>query len=142
MEYTNNYQLPIWAETDRILMEDFNDSYQKLEDALTEHGESLAGKGDCQIYTTSYVGTGTYGSNNQISITCPNPPVVVLVYSNNGIALAVNPTGVSGGMAGAASGSPTFLWSGKTVSWFGSDISRHMNIANVTYYVTALLRVE
>ena len=36
MNYTQNYQLPQWVETDRILMEDFNDMTQKLETALSD----------------------------------------------------------------------------------------------------------
>ena len=34
MNYTENYQLPQWEETDRVLMEDFNDANQKVDSAL------------------------------------------------------------------------------------------------------------
>ena len=34
MDYTANYQLPVWAETDRILMDDFNDMTETIDQAL------------------------------------------------------------------------------------------------------------
>ena len=40
MNYTSNYQLPQWVESDRVLMNDFNDANSKLDAALT----GLAGK--------------------------------------------------------------------------------------------------
>ena len=36
MNYTQNYQLPQWESSDRILMDDFNDAMEKLEDGLSE----------------------------------------------------------------------------------------------------------
>ena len=41
MEYTTNYQLPVWAETDRILRTDFNDAFDTIEDALSQHYSTL-----------------------------------------------------------------------------------------------------
>ena len=35
MEYTTNYHLPQWVETDRIMMEDFNDAMASLESGIT-----------------------------------------------------------------------------------------------------------
>ena len=34
MNYTQNYQLPQWVETDRILMDDFNDMNEALDEAI------------------------------------------------------------------------------------------------------------
>ena len=36
MNYTTNYHLPQWAETDRIMMEDFNDAMASIETGLSE----------------------------------------------------------------------------------------------------------
>ena len=77
MNQTQNYQLSQWESTDRILMSDFNSDNAKLDAALKSHDAALtaleaentalqtalAGKGNCQIYTTSYTGTGT-GKNS------------------------------------------------------------------------------
>ena len=35
MNYTENYQLPQWVETDRIMMEDFNEAMAKVESGIT-----------------------------------------------------------------------------------------------------------
>ena len=49
MNYTPNYQLPQWEKTDRIMMEDFNESNQKIEAGLEEKAEILTG---------TYIGNG------------------------------------------------------------------------------------
>ena len=35
MNYTENYQLPQWVETDRVLMEDFNDAMEKVDQGVS-----------------------------------------------------------------------------------------------------------
>ena len=49
MNYTQNYQLPQWESSDRILMDDFNDAMEKIEGGL---GEKIG------IVTGSYTGNG------------------------------------------------------------------------------------
>ena len=34
MEYTNNYHLPQWVDYDRVMMEDFNEAMEKIDEAL------------------------------------------------------------------------------------------------------------
>ena len=139
MDYTTNYQLPIWAESDRILMEDFNDSYQKLEDALTEHGESLAGKGDCQIYTTSYVGTGHYGYTYPNSLTFPQKPRIFMINGGNGYLFYIYNSTFGLFFTGTWL-STTVDWSGNTVSWHNQEsAAKQLNQSGNTYYVVALL---
>ena len=36
MNYTTNYHLPQWVESDRILMEDFNDAMEALDEGMAE----------------------------------------------------------------------------------------------------------
>ena len=36
MNYTTNYHLPQWVESDRIMMEDFNDAMASIDEGLTE----------------------------------------------------------------------------------------------------------
>lgn len=43
MNQTQQYKLPQWEKTDRIVMEDFNDQARRLETALTTHDAALAG---------------------------------------------------------------------------------------------------
>ena len=87
MNYTANYHLPQWVETDRILRTDFNDAYQKLDAALDGLREdvdtndaaqtaALAAKGNCQLYLFSYVGTDTITANAH---TFPGKPLLLMV---------------------------------------------------------------
>ena len=41
MNYTQHYQLPQWVDSDRIMMDDFNDMTQKLDTGLAELEEEL-----------------------------------------------------------------------------------------------------
>ena len=55
MEYTANYHLPQWVETDRIMMEDFNEAMAAIEKGLTEGYHP----GNYPYVIGSYVGNGT-----------------------------------------------------------------------------------
>ena len=49
MNYTENYHLPQWEKTDRVLMEDFNDAMNSLETGLTAcHSMAEAGGSDAK----------------------------------------------------------------------------------------------
>ena len=142
MEYTNNYQLPIWAESDRILMEDFNDSYQKLEDALTEHGEALAGKGNCQICCGSYTGTGTKGSGSPNTLTFPGQPLVVLLAGNShgSTAILVQNVKVTLFSSYSTQGPIYITWEdSNTVSWYAENAIIQSNVSGGDYHYIALM---
>ena len=109
MNYTQNYHLPQWVESDRVLMEDFNDACVTLENTLTDHGQTLdtlqaadaantaahAHFGNCQLYLLSYVGTG--GSSCAFSV--PGNPVM---------AMALGASQAIWGMRGLSSGASFF----------------------------------
>ena len=40
MNYTNNYHLPQWAETDRIMMEDFNQAMADIEEGMSDNAQA------------------------------------------------------------------------------------------------------
>ena len=68
---TPNYRLSRWAGTDRILVEEFNDNWDKIDTALKGNADgvaalqtALAGSGNCGIAVTSYTGAGAYGAEN------------------------------------------------------------------------------
>ena len=84
MNYTENYQLNQWEETDRVLMEDFNADNQKIEEALG---------------TIPQIIVGSYTDNDELSRTIDlgiTPKMVLVVrsdgWSNSGMA-------ATGGMA-------------------------------------------
>ena len=48
MQETSNYKLNKWDASDRIMMKDFNDDNQAIEEALTAHDEALAKKAEAE----------------------------------------------------------------------------------------------
>ena len=162
MNDATHYQLPWWVETDRILRTDFNDSYQKLDDALggiqsevdanaRSATAALAAKGNCQLYTASYVGTGGYGSASPTVLTFPKAPLLVLVSggTENSWGVGARKVGLisQGGhlfllmMSNTGTWPTTWSADGRTVSWYAvnADADRQFNAAGVTYHVAALL---
>ena len=55
MDYTETYHLPQWAESDRIMMEDFNQMCRDMETGLTASQREAAQKG---FVIGSYTGDG------------------------------------------------------------------------------------
>ena len=42
MEYTNNYHLPQWVESDRIMMGDFNEAMANIEEGMSNTATAAA----------------------------------------------------------------------------------------------------
>ncbi len=57
MTQTQNYQLPKWESTDRVMMSTFNDMTAKLDTALKTNADAIAAIG---IVTGTYTGDATY----------------------------------------------------------------------------------
>ena len=152
MNYTTNYQLPQWVKEDRIMMEDFNDMAARVDEALGEvsgdvaaQTAAIAAKGNCQIYTGSYVGTGKYGSSNRNSFTFPGKPLIIFVgdCSSDGNFLL----GIRGATQTYAQGSgPNLIgitWGENSISWYNHQYAAgQLNSSGVTYMVTALIAVD
>ena len=93
MDYTTNYQLPAWAETDRILRTDFNEAFDTIDEAL----ETLACAA-LQIATGAYVGDGSESH----AVAVPFPPKAVFLCTQSGRTYEETGTGhVYGGLATA-----------------------------------------
>ena len=155
MTYTQNYQLPQWVKSDRIMMDDFNDANAKIDAALKSQADSLAGletaltgglaaKGNCQIYTGSYVGNGKYGANNRNTFTFPGKPLVVLIADPVDGYVLWAAQGVQQTYAYTSQGSILNLtWSGNTVQWFNYNTNiEQLNHPGRTYTILALLNSE
>ena len=153
MNYTANYHLPQWVETDRILMEDFNDMASTLDAALKTNADGLAAeeaareaavaaKGNCQLYTATYTGTGNYGSSKKCTLTFPGEPWAVFIgdCGNDGVFLLAL-RGMRSTHAQAGGTSENHLtWSGSNLQWYSSDDAlSQMNRSGNTYRVVALL---
>ena len=131
MDYTTNYQLPVWAETDRILRTDFNDMTEKIEEAFSSHDTTLetiqtnaaatssvlTQKGNCKTFLTSYVGTGN--AQGTRPITFPSKPFLVILLDAARYECYLLPYGVS-----QTHGSRNTLLAG--VSWSGNLLNLPM----------------
>ena len=171
--HTPNYALCQWAKSDQVKMEDFNADNVKIDAALNAQAEALDGKadaseleglvqtvnalsntvsgqastlskkGNCQIYTTTYVGTGPYGSGNPNRLTFPGKPLLVLITDGKTADfLALMPGGL-GVNVGGNSYQTIAAWGSNYVSWYNNESSLiQKNGINYTYYVVALLAVS
>ena len=151
MTYTTSYQLPQWVDSDRILRTDFNDAFQKLETALAGLDSQIDAldtqvdaKGNCVIYTTTYVGTGGYGSSSKTTVTCPGEPLAVFVAAcgDNGLFM-VALRGAPHTYAQASGSVRNYLsWGTNSLSWYSSDSATgQFNLSGLSYRVVALLTV-
>ena len=147
--YTTNYQLNQWEAGDQVLRTEFNQDNQKIDTALaglaaqnTELAAAVANKGNCQLYTTSYVGTGTYNSTSSCSLSFPGTPLVVLIgaCSSQGTLFCAL-SGMPVTFAHSSGYSMNMLtWSGNTLTWYHHmSADGQLNSAGVTYQVIALL---
>ena len=144
MEYTSNYQLPVWAETDRILRTDFNDAFDTIETAMS-------GFGNCRVASGSYVGTG--GSSPTLHF--PGTPLVVIIRAVDvtpdfcvmmgGCSRFHTETALTTTERGVVHTQCTVTWGENSATWlltyYGTDVAR-MNAASRTYRYAALLDAE
>ena len=142
MDYTANYQLPVWAETDRILRTDFNDAFGTIDTAM-------GGFGNCQIVYGTYTGTGQYSGSSSNTLTFNGQPLLVLVAHFYG----------EGNTFMVRDADRTYMYS-KTVlqanmdriildwetpnavSWWSYDAQQQLNIQGDPYYYVALIAAD
>ena len=79
MEYTQNYQLPLWDKEDAVKRTDFNESNQKIDEAL----ETLSCAIEGQIVTGTYTGQVTGSSTVTQTITLGFQPRFLFVRDTN-----------------------------------------------------------
>lgn len=148
MENTQYYQLSLWNQDDRILMDTFNGNNAKLDAALQAAAEAREGlaetvaqRGNCQVQFQTYTGTGS-GSN---SFTFPHKPLLIVVFGGNmffsavqGAYYAISRSGGSG------SGLSQVTWSGNSVSWASTmqDMAYQCNQSGYTYNMVVLMDVN
>ena len=135
MNYTQNYQLPQWVETDRILRTDFNDAFDTIETAMS-------GFGNCKIETGSYTGTG--GNSNTLTFSSQPLLVVVSDRASGLTLLMMYPClfGISLPLDTASGNKVVGLtWSsGNTLTWVRNNTPEYLaNINGRQYHYIALL---
>lgn len=112
--YTGNYKLCQWEDTDQVKRTEFNEDNAKIDAALgslasavsgkasssavsslqsslnslkttvSQQMAALSGKGDCQSYVTTYTGTGLKGEINKNSLSFPKKPIMVFIVGPDG----------------------------------------------------------
>ena len=79
--HTPHYNLSQWERDDRILMDDFNADNAKIDAALAAHAAALAGKGNCRVETSGYIGqTSQDRLGLTHTLTFPKRPALVLIF--------------------------------------------------------------
>ena len=152
MNHTTNYQLSQWAKSDRLMMDDFNADNAKIDAALKANADTAAAAsaavalcGNCKIETSTYTGTGTYGSANPVTLTFPQKPALIFVLDDSGSFLTLTPrsrwTFAYMGNSGVAQ---TVTWSGNSVSWWsdGGNANNQFNASNNVYQVFTFLKTN
>jgi len=168
MEYTTNYHLPQWVETDRIQMKDFNDAMASIENGLDSANQTAAavqaqvetglgelssnvnailkdvgsGSKNCRIAYGSYSGKGTYGAGSPNSLTFGFCPAMLYV-----IDLEEAKSGNNGkcflkgcvSITTSMSSTTTLNWSDTGMSWYNNGNAGYQyNTSGHTYYYCAI----
>ena len=160
METTTNYKLPQWVKADQIKMDDFNGAFANIDAALKANADEAGGKAEastvaaiaqdigsggqnCRAVVGSYIGTGTHGEANKLTLQAPFKPMMVLITNpstsaDNGLLLWLR--GMETGDNGYSGKSVTLEWGERTVSWYstasnvGGPDYLHLNGSGATYH--------
>ncbi len=154
MQYTANYQLPQWAEDDRIMMGDFNKAMADIDRGLAgvaqDGAAALAqavgsGGQNCRIAWGTYSGKGKYGENNSNSLEFGFSPVLVMVGCANHYNKAAWPTIMIRGVGAACADTSTAMsdmsvqWQNAGVKWWNNYSEENQNnSAGTAYYYIAV----
>ena len=112
---------------------------QAVEDVAT------VAAGKCSIETSTYTGTGTYGSANPTTLTFPKKPSLVVVFGFNALILISDKNGHT---AFTLSAHPTYgvvyrgdelniLWENSTLKYYSDEMYYQANCDNKIYQVVA-----
>ena len=135
MTKTEHYQLNQWDAADRVLREDFNSDNQKIDAALAQLQNT---KGNCQLVTGSYTGTGTYGSSHKNTLTFSKAPLLLFIAGDR---VMWTPQGSSIAQVAWSNSGETIsvTWSETGLSWYADNVYVQMNNSGTTYRYIALV---
>ena len=149
---TPNYRLSRWAGTDRILVEEFNDNWDKIDTALKSSADgvaalqtALASCGNCKIVYGTYTGNGKSGSANPNKLTFDGKPVLVIVQAQSNTTdfdfhlRLVRGCGWAVGDRGNYSYTNSVAWGENYVSWYNDKAETQFNLQNSVYSYIALI---
>lgn len=87
----------------------------------------------CQIYSSFYTGTGTYGRDNTNTITFTGKPQLIFIQLGNYNSQFLNPVG-AWAMSGNDKQNLTVTWGNNQVSWYSSDGAAMQGNSNGNIY--------
>ena len=159
---TPNYRLSRWAGTDRILVEEFNDNWDKIDAALKGNADAVAAetaardeekkalqalisqRGNCFVEFGSYTGTG----NRLRTMTFSHKPILVIIrnctnYSSPLHLVMIQGATNANGHENSSAASVSLAWSGNSVSITNSNNATCSYDKNgEQYFYAALLMAE
>ena len=147
--YTTNYQLNQWEAGDQVLRTEFNQDNQKIDTALaglaaknTKLETAVLNKGNCQLWTTSYVGTGS----GFTTVIFPQKPRLVFVTGVDNRYSITLVQGVTSAFTnfGRYAYNVQVTWSETGVTFYQPDGYQdyQCNQSGVTYLVVAVIAVD
>ena len=131
--HTEHFSLNQWFPNDQVVHTDFNEDNVKIENAILAR--------NCQLYTTTYVGTGEGGR----SFTFPHKPLVVIVIDDSVTFMCAVQGAKHVHLRYAISISHSrATWEGNTFTWTQEDESIMLaaNASGYTYTLVALLDAD
>jgi hypothetical protein len=149
--HTPHYNLSQWERNDRILMEDFNEDNAKIDAALAAqagtlaaHATELTRKGNCQIWTTTYQGTGTRGASAPTVIHFPENPLLIVVVDTNGdFALLIPGTERLDRIVSSKHCYTYLTWAKDSLSAYSPEYAQfQFNGANRTYVIVTVYQAD
>ena len=108
-------------------------------DAAATKADVVNSKGNCEIYSGSYVGNS---SNTATTMTFPHKPYVVMVCGHNGKSMIAWRDQSSMPLLGSSSSSVTVSWADRSATWSSGDSNSNLNWTGFTHKVIALLDAE
>ena len=156
MNYTTNYHLPQWVETDRLLMDDFNAMTSAIDTALDGHDTQLSGfqaqvatKGDCFIVSGTYTGTGGTGAGSPCTLSFDKKPMLVAILpavdtdSGGKSMVLVRGSSLVYPYPSNYNSRCTVTWTDTGVSWYHPDTAvLQFNQGGAAYNYVALLAAD
>lgn len=93
-----------------------------------------------QVYTGSYVGTGTYGQNNPNELTLPFEPKTIIGITPEDDSSALTRSMIRPNQQSYVGSYPIYVtWDGNSVSWYSQNGgTQQLNRSGKTYYYVAL----
>ena len=163
MTHTTNYNLNKFEATDRVTRDGFNDNADAIDAALKSVSDAAstaqstaatalaaaqaAAAAGCRVVAGTYTGDGTYGVNNQNTLSFDGKPVLLFVIDGSSTqrmwAVRASTHSYSSNAPSSHDATITLTWGDHSVSWYASDSSyasanTQLNFTH-TYHYAAIL---